>query len=125
MSTTKTQKRANLARALIIAATAIGVLTPVPAQADGGCIPGDSAGAVPRNARPGDMVCVPPQIADLVQQESATATERVDPNGAYGPLSCQSGFVWREAFDGDAVCVTPTRRQGRHYLLHDALAAER
>ncbi len=52
-----------------------------------------------------------PEVADLVQQEAATAADRVDPNGAYGPQSCKSGFVWREAFDGDTVCVTPARRQ--------------
>jgi hypothetical protein len=112
MSATKTQKRPTFARTAILAAMMIGgFMTPVPAQADGGCIPGDAPGSVPRNARPGDMVCVPQQIAGQVQQESATAAERVDPNGAYGPLSCKSGFVWREAFDGDTVCVTPTRRQ--------------
>lgn len=112
MSATKTQKIPNFARTAILAAVMMGsILTPLPAQADGGCIPGDAPGSVPRNARPGDMVCVPQQIANQVRQESATAAERVDPNGAYGPQSCKSGFVWREAFDGDAVCVTPARRQ--------------
>ena len=28
----------------------------------------------------------------------------------YGPNTCESGYVWREAFDGDTVCVTPERR---------------
>src|ERR1700704_14093 len=31
--------------------------------------------------------------------------------GAYGPLTCKSGYVWREGFDGDGVCVPPDRRQ--------------
>src|SRR5450759_4455935 len=26
---------------------------------------------------------------------------------AYGPDTCQSGLVWREAFQGDHVCVRP------------------
>lgn len=24
---------------------------------------------------------------------------------------CKSGYVWREAYSGDVVCVTPTERQ--------------
>lgn len=92
-------------------AVVLGTVTvPVPAQADGGCIPGDTRGMVPRNARPGDIVCVPDQIAKDIQFENSIAAKRVDPNGAYGPLSCKSGFVWREAFDGDQICVNPARR---------------
>lgn len=29
---------------------------------------------------------------------------------AYGPDTCAPGFVWRDAFDGDHVCVSPQRR---------------
>jgi hypothetical protein len=29
---------------------------------------------------------------------------------AYGPDTCVNGYVWREAFDGDHVCVTPDVR---------------
>lgn len=29
----------------------------------------------------------------------------------YGPDTCQSGYVWREAFPGDHVCVNPDRRE--------------
>jgi hypothetical protein len=43
-------------------------------------------------------------------QENKDAPLRVDPKGAYGPHSCKSGFVWREAFNGDVVCVTPEIR---------------
>lgn len=112
MPATKTQTKPTLARTAILAAMMFGsLMAPVPAQADDGCIPGDAPGRVPRNARPGDMVCVPKQIASQVQQENATAEERRDPSGAYGPMSCKSGFVWREAFDGDTVCVTPNRRE--------------
>ena len=28
----------------------------------------------------------------------------------YGPYTCQNGYVWREAFANDQVCVTPTDR---------------
>ncbi|MFN9973530.1 MAG: hypothetical protein ACK58T_26940, partial [Phycisphaerae bacterium] len=30
--------------------------------------------------------------------------------GAYGPDTCLPGFVWREAFPGDRVCVPPATR---------------
>jgi hypothetical protein len=29
---------------------------------------------------------------------------------AFGPDTCASGFVWREAFEADHVCVTPATR---------------
>jgi hypothetical protein len=87
------------------------VAVAVPSWADGGCVPGDTAGMVPRSARAGDNVCVSPQVADEVQQENATAQERYAGGGANGPLTCKSGWVWREAFDGDGICVTPQRRQ--------------
>ena len=95
-----------------VAVAVVGTIAlPTPAHADGGCIKGDTPGQVPRNARPGDMVCVSPQMAQLVQEENATAEERREPGGgAYGPMTCKQGWVWREAFDGDAVCVTPERR---------------
>lgn len=87
-----------------------GVLIAPAVQADDGCIPGDQAGMVPRNARPGDNVCVSPDIAAQIQQENATKADGYAGGGAYGDLTCKSGLVWREAFDGDAVCVTPARR---------------
>jgi len=35
--------------------------------------------------------------------------------GAYGPDTCRQGYVWREAFPGDHVCVTPAQRaRARH-----------
>jgi hypothetical protein len=30
--------------------------------------------------------------------------------GAYGPDTCRQGYVWRESFVGDTVCVTPAER---------------
>jgi hypothetical protein len=30
--------------------------------------------------------------------------------GAYGPDTCRQGYVWRESFPGDTVCVTPAER---------------
>jgi hypothetical protein len=43
--------------------------------------------------------------------EGGVAASRIDPAGAYGPNTCIDGFVWREAFAGDVVCVTPARRE--------------
>ncbi|MCX5148415.1 hypothetical protein OHB36_16790 [Streptomyces sp. NBC_00320] len=42
-----------------------------------------------------------------------------DPNrqpggGAYGPNTCKPGYVWRDAWDGDTLCVTPAQRQATH-----------
>jgi hypothetical protein len=32
------------------------------------------------------------------------------PAPPYGPNSCRQGYVWRNAFDGDVVCVPPARK---------------
>ncbi|MFI9508913.1 hypothetical protein [Nocardia sp. NPDC052566] len=32
----------------------------------------------------------------------------------YGPYTCAQGYVWRDAFDGDLVCVTPADRDIAH-----------
>lgn len=43
--------------------------------------------------------------------------------GDFGPDTCQEGYVWREAFAGDHVCVLPeTRRQP---AIDNGLAASR
>ncbi len=47
----------------------------------------------------------------MAATENAMADSRRAPGGAYGPNTCISGFVWREAFGGDVVCVTPARRE--------------
>jgi len=94
------------------AMTVLGSVTVLPsASADGGCIPNNMAGLVPRNARAGDNVCVSQNIANTVKQENVNPAQNWVPNGAYGPQTCKSGLVWREAFDGDTVCVSPARRQ--------------
>ncbi|MGW4368932.1 hypothetical protein ACWEKT_25120 [Nocardia takedensis] len=41
----------------------------------------------------------------------------------YGPYTCQQGFVWREAYNGDVVCVTPGDRDTAR--TENALAASR
>jgi hypothetical protein len=35
--------------------------------------------------------------------------------GPYGPDTCKSGYVWREAVPGDHVCVTPAQRSQVQY----------
>lgn len=103
-------------RVLPLYAVAITVLSGVsglaPASADQGCIPGDISGQVPRLTRPSDNVCVPPNIAQTVVQENADAAagKGYAGGGAYGPKTCVNGLVWREGYDGDAVCVSPQRR---------------
>jgi hypothetical protein len=53
---------------------------------------------------------VTPASRQRAAEDNAMATGRVDPHGAYGPNTCVAGFVWREAFAGDMVCVTPAVR---------------
>src|SRR6202011_2531674 len=36
-------------------------------------------------------------------------------SGNYGPDTCLEGWVWREAFPGDHVCVTPATRTQAAY----------
>jgi hypothetical protein len=100
-----TKLRTVLWLSAVIGAVTIGV--PALAPADNGC-PND---LVPRLANPYDPVCVTKQVAAEIAQENANAANLRDPNGAYGPNTCKSGYVWREAFEGDAVCVAPERRQ--------------
>ncbi len=106
---TNTVKRFRVLPLCSVAVVALGIIVgPVPALADNGC----TNGLVPRNARPGDQVCVTQQVASEVAQENANAASLRQPGGgAYGPLTCLPGYVWREAFVGDGVCVTPDRRQ--------------
>ena len=52
-----------------------GVTALPPASANGGCIQGDIPGEVGRLTRPGDNVCVPPNIAQEVQSENAAAAQ--------------------------------------------------
>jgi hypothetical protein len=50
------------------------------------------------------------------------ATAGADPY-AYGPDTCAQGYVWREAFDVDHVCVTPAVRS--QTARENATAAQR
>lgn len=76
-------------------------------------------GFVWREARPGDTVCVTPDIRSTVAQQNANLGANKDPTAGSGPESCSQGYVWREAFDGDTICVTPAFRQ----QMRDANAA--
>ncbi len=52
-----------------------------------------------------------PDVRARTLQENSTPTLNREPNGgASGPDTCKQGFVWREAFDGDTICVTPGER---------------
>jgi len=52
-------------------------------------------------------------LATVAAVGAASAVLAPPANAAlpYGPFTCKSGFVWREAFPGDRVCVTPANRQ--------------
>ncbi len=80
----------------------------VQAHRNGICL----TGFVWRDARPGDKVCVTPDVRTRTAAENQAAASTRSPNGgAYGVNTCKPGFVWREAFEGDAVCVVPASRQ--------------
>ncbi len=36
---------------------------------------------------------------------------RAPGGGPYGADTCVTGYVWRDAFDGDRVCVLPETRE--------------
>ncbi|MFE2414671.1 hypothetical protein ACFXDE_40700 [Kitasatospora sp. NPDC059408] len=66
-------------------------------------------GFVWRDARPGDHVCVTPDIRSQAAFDNSQVPFRTLPDGF-----CVQGFVWREAWVGDTVCVPPeTRSQTR------------
>ena len=97
---------------LLAAFAAFGVaaaLSPAQAQDYGPntCV----SGYVWREAFPGDVVCVLPQVRTQTREDNQLANARRQPGGgAYGPNTCRSGFVWRDALPGDYVCVTPETR---------------
>jgi len=71
-------------------------------------------GLVYRQARPADHVCVTPasalEAADDNRPEVQQRRLPTPRGGPYGPDTCLSGYVWRDAFDGDHVCVFPETR---------------
>lgn len=62
---------------------------------------------VPRLARPGDLRCVTVLSAAEAKADNDPLLQkaRKNPAGAYGPESCVSGYVWREAYTNDVTCV--------------------
>ena len=78
------------------------------AHNNGVCI----SGYVWREARPGDTVCVAPDVRARTGAENNGAALRREPSGgSYGANTCRQGYVWREAYAGDVVCVLPASRQ--------------
>lgn len=68
-------------------------------------------GFVPRDARPGDRLCVGLVSHDRVQRENRLAAQRVDPAAAAGAPRCLAPYVERGAVPGDDVCVTAAARR--------------
>jgi len=50
------------------------------------------------------------------------ATQPVAAAGPFGPDTCVSGYVWREAIPGDNVCVSPATRSQAAYDNSQAAA---
>jgi len=49
-------------------------------------------------------------VAGLLGAVGAQRAAASDPDMPYGFDTCKSGYVWREAFQGDVACVEPHRR---------------
>ena len=58
-----------------------------------------------------DYVCVPVAVRRLIISETAN---KVRNQVSATDIRCKSGFVWRDAFDGDGVCVVPQVRDRVH-----------
>jgi hypothetical protein len=97
---------------IVGAAVAVVAFAAPPTSAAGGDVDPNAClrGFVWRDAFPGDVVCVTPQVRRQVRLDNAAAASRRDPNGAWGPNSCKSPFVWRAARPSDLVCVTVKER---------------
>jgi len=81
-------------------------------------------GFVWRDAWDGDAVCVTPAERSAAKAQNAMDARRSRYAGVAVPVTpapppsqtsqkvsvCKSGFVWRDAKDGDGVCVTPQER---------------
>lgn len=67
---------------------------------------------VPRLTRPTDLVCVTKVSAAqvVIDNSPEVQADRRAGGGAYGPDTCKVGWVWRDAFEGDHVCVTGETR---------------
>jgi WD40 repeat protein len=95
-----------------------GVLPRLKQGVEPGALPGCIDGYVERRAFDGDRVCVTPATRARVIDDNAARAKRIDSKDtAYGPETCQQGFVWREAdryLSGekffDRTCVTPAER---------------
>ncbi|WP_115787047.1 PASTA domain-containing protein [Arthrobacter silvisoli] len=86
-------------------------------------------GYVYRRVTPDDKVCVTPASAAQVLEDNAASTQSArkpnPPGGPYGINTCLQGFVWRDAYDGDQVCVTGetrtrTKQENDEAALHSA-----
>lgn len=58
-----------------------------------------------------DHVCVQPWEAVQATYDNNHQSGRVDTTSSSWPRPCLSGYVWREAWGGDYVCVDPPQRQ--------------
>jgi hypothetical protein len=65
-----------------------------------------------RGADAQDYVCVSDEDAGLTDKQNRhAAINRISSTD----ITCKPGWVWRDAFDGDAVCVNPVNRDKVHY----------
>ncbi|MGD8214026.1 hypothetical protein [Aestuariimicrobium sp. Y1814] len=87
-------------------------LSPSPSEPPSTPAPPCKEPLVPRLTRPTDLVCVTKVSAAqvIIDNDPDTQAQRRAGGGPYGPDTCKVGWVWRDAFPGDHVCVTGETR---------------
>ncbi|MFB7467603.1 hypothetical protein ACFCZ1_29615 [Streptomyces sp. NPDC056224] len=65
-------------------------------------------------ALPASAVTAPSAHASVVSVRSYDDPNREPGGGAYGPNTCKQGYVWRDSYEGDVLCVTPDERRRAH-----------
>jgi hypothetical protein len=91
--------------AVLVAATAVLTASPLAA---GGLATGS---AHPRNIA---FVTSPVSQRPADDSDGDPDPNRQPGGGAYGPYTCKLGFVWRDSYEGDHLCVSPAGRQKAH-----------
>lgn len=114
-------------------ANATVTLTPIANNLGGGATSPTTAPAASSTTRPAPTVTSPPPPTRTSVPPTSTPTSPPPPTATFtpippsvtphDPLACKPGFVWREAYAGDKVCVTPATRS--QALADNAAAVSR
>ncbi|WP_405942641.1 hypothetical protein [Streptomyces sp. NBC_00207] len=62
----------------------------------------------------GAIVLPASAVTAIAHHSPVTSRTSDDPNRLPGSNQCKSGYVWRDSFEGDGLCVTPAERDAAH-----------